>query len=76
MARGARHSSRLFILGDELLHQPLVELVHARAVRSGLPRELLPRLGVRHVHDVRSRQCVEAKAREAQVRDELYLVLA
>ena len=76
MTRGARHSSRLFILGDELLHQPLVELVHARAVRAGLPRELLPRLGVRHVHDVRSGQCVEAEAREAQVRDKLDLVLA
>ena len=73
---GARHSSRLFILGDELLHEPLVEQVHARAVRAGLPRELLARLGVRHVHDVRSGQSVEAKAREAQVRHELDLVLA
>ena len=62
MARCAGHRSRLLILGDELLDQPLVQLVHARAVRAGLPRELV-RVRVRVRVTARVRVRVTARVR-------------
>ena len=64
MARCAGHRSRLLVLGDELLDQPLVQLVHARAVRAGLPRELVRvRVRVRVIREVTARDRVRVTAR-------------